>query len=597
MAAQKTILPNDMMRQNISIMNKSSGFSVVIVCCSSKAQARYWQKRLEEGRGSVLQKSTIVLSVEEDWPGGAGNALGTFYAFQNAEKLASSRYGIDISSQLKAGSISVGLYHTAGKGTRLAPLPGAENNNKPGVKLPVTVKIDGKNVPMTILEAVIKQTGCYANSRPGRLSVFWGDQIFIPTANVEYNVAHHVDILCSLGPMPSAEEWIEKGNQNYGLVACAEDGRAAQVEKVDHATATKMLSGLGKIDAVGPSLGSFSLSSSMLFACLDEFAAELEHHKGKLDSDPHLWMPMTLELKDYLTLMAQKGVKGDEAEKHYNRIQRMMQKFDAVAENGKLGRFGPVDVGQDICWWDFGLLRLYQRNVLLMSEKTVEADLMKYFFNIGSTLVRDSTTINTDIDSVSLVASSHIGVAGKKSCGTVRNSVLCNVRCRYIEADGCILINVTADSIIARPGCIVYNIVDESEYGLDLSEGQVLSGVFADDGSQTIMRSATTIDGGKAWSEHLEWNPKTFEDVYKNNANADPIALERVIAGKHKQQWGQYNTTSEILPSTVGGNDYLEKRERTSFWMGVTTGVLGVFAAIGISSALIVLPKLSLPSK
>ena len=28
------------------------------------------------------------------------------------------------------------LYHTAGKGTRLAPLPGAENNNKPGVKLP-----------------------------------------------------------------------------------------------------------------------------------------------------------------------------------------------------------------------------------------------------------------------------------------------------------------------------------------------------------------------------------------------------------------------------------------------------------------------------
>jgi len=27
---------------------------------------------------------------------------------------------------------SVAIYHTAGKGTRLAPLPGAENNNKPG---------------------------------------------------------------------------------------------------------------------------------------------------------------------------------------------------------------------------------------------------------------------------------------------------------------------------------------------------------------------------------------------------------------------------------------------------------------------------------
>lgn len=52
-----------------------------------------------------------------------------------------ARYGKDIAEQLKAGTISVGLYHTAGKGTRLAPLPGAENNNKPGVKLPITVKI------------------------------------------------------------------------------------------------------------------------------------------------------------------------------------------------------------------------------------------------------------------------------------------------------------------------------------------------------------------------------------------------------------------------------------------------------------------------
>jgi hypothetical protein len=74
--------------------------------------------------------------------------------------------------------------------------------------------------------------------------------------------------------------------------------------------------------------------------------------------------------------------------------------------------------------------------------------------------------------------------------------VLCNVRCKYIDAEDCILVNVTADRIVARPGSIVYNIVDESEDGLDLNHGQVLAGVFSDDGSQIIMRSATTIDGG-----------------------------------------------------------------------------------------------------
>lgn len=208
--------------------------------------------------------------------------------------LASQRNGIDIDGQLKAGQISIGLYHTAGKGTRLAPLPGAENNNKPGVKVPATVKIGNQLVPMTILEAVIKQTGCYAQSRMGRLSVFWGDQIFIPTVPVRYQVTHHVDILCSLGPMMSAAEWREKGMEKYGLIAQSANGSAAQVEKVDHETANKLLADLGEIRSVGVSLGSFSVSSRMLFALLEEFAAELSRRKGKLDSDPHLWMPMTL---------------------------------------------------------------------------------------------------------------------------------------------------------------------------------------------------------------------------------------------------------------------------------------------------------------
>jgi hypothetical protein len=65
-------------------------------------------------------------------------------------------------------------------GSRLAPLPGAENNNKPGVKLPASLTVDGASVPLTILEAVIKQTGVYASSRKGRLSVYWGDQVRAP---------------------------------------------------------------------------------------------------------------------------------------------------------------------------------------------------------------------------------------------------------------------------------------------------------------------------------------------------------------------------------------------------------------------------------
>ena len=69
-------------RNNIEIMNKLEGFSVVIVCCSSYLQAQYWQGRLTKGKGSILPLESIVLAVEEDWPGGAGNGKIIFHIFE-----------------------------------------------------------------------------------------------------------------------------------------------------------------------------------------------------------------------------------------------------------------------------------------------------------------------------------------------------------------------------------------------------------------------------------------------------------------------------------------------------------------------------------
>lgn len=72
---------------NIKIMNNLSGFNVVIVCCSSAKQAQFWQVRLEKGRGSVLPVDCVVLSVEEDWVGGAGNGKINLFFFLSVSKL------------------------------------------------------------------------------------------------------------------------------------------------------------------------------------------------------------------------------------------------------------------------------------------------------------------------------------------------------------------------------------------------------------------------------------------------------------------------------------------------------------------------------
>ncbi len=94
-------------------------------------------KRLAEGickSNDSSSKFPMVLAVSEDWSkGGAGNGLGTLYAYQKACLVAKDKYDVDLNALMQKKEVSAALYHTAGKGTRLAPLPASENNNKPGV--------------------------------------------------------------------------------------------------------------------------------------------------------------------------------------------------------------------------------------------------------------------------------------------------------------------------------------------------------------------------------------------------------------------------------------------------------------------------------
>ncbi len=91
----------------------------------------------------------------------------------------------------------------------------------------------------------MKQTGVYAASRKGRLSVYWGDQIFVPSASYDMEPTHHIDIMCTLlgDTAPTAQEWEAQGLEKYGVIAVlkGDERNAAQVEKVSHATAVEML--------------------------------------------------------------------------------------------------------------------------------------------------------------------------------------------------------------------------------------------------------------------------------------------------------------------------------------------------------------------
>lgn len=496
--------------------NGGTGMDIVIVSTTSADQAAYWQRRLEAGRGQVCRRDAIILAIHEDWPGGAGNGLGTLYALRKAGDLARERHAVDLAARLAEGA-AVGLYHTAGKGTRLAPLPGSEGGNKPAVKLPGLVRLADGVEPLTILEAVIRQTAVYAPRRRGRLSVFWGDQVFIPSAPPPDRPRHHVDILAKLGVMPDAAAWRRDGLDRYGLVAVGPGGDAVQVEKVSHTAAVELVGqGVMRVDGgIGVSLGSFSLSAAMAAALDAEFTSELAARTAKLDTDPHFWMPLTLPEPVYLTTMAAKGEPESRARAHYRRMAAFLAGFrDAHPD---LGLFGCVDVGADCYWWDYGTLGSYRASVRRLLDGDEEAAAMRAFFALGE-------TGRVEWRDGSLLVDCRVGG------GRVEGSVLVGVTAGRLDVVDAVLVNVVAPSI-AGHDLVFYNVFEAE--ALAPAPGSVRADTHLPDGGRICMRTRRERDGKDDWETVLPGNELSHAGLAELNST---LTLDAAAASARRHR-------------------------------------------------------------
>ncbi|MGB2600641.1 MAG: hypothetical protein WBD12_01350, partial [Candidatus Omnitrophota bacterium] len=230
---------------------KGIGPDVVIIVSSLDEQADFWQKRLtgddnKTGSGEAVKEGAVVLSVSEsNWKGGAGNGMGTLNGFVQAARKARELGLINVPADATSAQLINALlayskgktsfmFHTAGKGTRTAPLPGAEVNSKPNIKLPKMVRVAGEEQPLTILEAVLMETNIYAPSRVNRLGVFWGDQVVINENDIAFGGKHHIEIFGQLVPL-------DPDIQAYGVLIPSEEGDCKQREKLSMDEVRKLL--------------------------------------------------------------------------------------------------------------------------------------------------------------------------------------------------------------------------------------------------------------------------------------------------------------------------------------------------------------------
>ncbi|MDY6912550.1 MAG: hypothetical protein SVM79_09355 [Chloroflexota bacterium] len=468
------------------------GFDVIIIVSSSSSQAEFWQDRLHYSIGKVMSRKTQVVSVEEDWPGGAGQLLGTLYAWEKANKQ------IDLNGIIENGG-TVAMYHTAGKGTRMAPIPAAEANNKSAIKLPRLIEVHGKKIAITVLEAVIFQTGIFAASRKGRLCVFWGDQVFIPSESVDFGGAHHAEILAIRGEIPSNAETWQRDWQSYGLVIPDPKSEGAlQREKqswaelqglIDRGTVKSNESGK---TILGKSLGCFSVSSALLYALLEEFSAELAEKQSKMDTDPHLWMPLTSTREEFELSGGDKSL--------WERIDRFKKSFSAEG----MGLFGDKDLGSDTLWWDYGQVQLYYQNFIKLLEDSSEGECLRQFFDLESYWVK-----SFDSDAL-LVENSMILDSSVK--GRIKNSILVGVSADELNVTDSVVIESSLSRASAS-GALIYTCTDETN--MELSSEEVLADVFLPKQGKVRMRTALSRDGKEDWGDVILGNPYSFAELKK----------------------------------------------------------------------------------
>lgn len=266
----------------------------------------------------------------------------------------------------------------------------------------------------------------------------------------------------------------------------------------------------------------------------------LEAKDGKLDTDPHFWMPLTLPQDEYISLMSQKGVEADESRAHHVRMTKMKDAF--LATNSELGLFGAVDVGSNACWWDYGQLKLYIANNLKLSEDGADADLLRRFFGITS------RSMNSEVSGVTVDGSACVFscIAKKGSVGA--HAAVAAVSAEEVQiGENAIVVNCAARKIVAGKGAVLYNLVSEAEEGIKAEAGDVIVSVTDTEGSSMLLKSKVDICGGNAWKKVLDENAVSFEEVHKQNRDADVSAIEK----KRKELFKKASSSFELFQSEL----------------------------------------------
>lgn len=484
------------------------GMDFLIISTSTTEQQSYWESQLNNLRGSLIKPAAYVVVVHEQWPGGAGSGFGTFYAYQQAQIEAKKRFNLDLIDFQSQGN-SIGMYHTSGQGKRMSPLTASEKNNKSAIKLPSNLPF-AKDNTLSILEAVIWQSSSLAPVRKGKLSVFWGDQVFLPKSVSVEESQHEINIFSKGRPMPSRTEWQSDNLDKYGFFALDPNGMNCYLEKATFNTVEQLIADnkIAPDQKVSISLGSFCLSTEMIIAMIEEFTPELNAKNEMMNVEHSLWMPLTLDLATYCMFMESIGWTKERASEHHKRLSNFKERFFDKYPDKKSSLLGVSDIGADGYWWDYGTIENYFQCIQKLTQRGDESNRMREFYSIPK---QASTVLSSSlrIDATSVVLGSSI------ESGSITNSILIGVTAKSLNMDSSIAIS-SSFNVLKAQNSLYYNVIEEKELVAEpnaVRADLILKSIL----ERLKIRTQLGRDGKNDWDVRLEGNPYSYAELEQLN--------------------------------------------------------------------------------
>lgn len=449
------------------------GFDILIISTQNSSQEEFWQKRLRSLRGTICKPDALIITVAENWPGGAGTGLGTLYAYVKAQEKAKFKYHQDLLQQHQEGA-SVALYHTAGEGKELFPLVASENNSMANIRLP--------SEHGNLLETVIRQTNQhFSKEQERRLAVFHCDQVFFPSQSFQLTPSAHAEIFCKTQTAKKA---------GRRLIALEESGPRIFDVADPVSLQTKA--------PVAKNLSAFNLSLEFTLALINEFKEEIENEKSKLDANRDFWMPLTLDYNTYLSLNPY-----PEDQMHFHRMAAFKKKFKESHPEEPVIQV--KDIGARGYWWDFRSVKSYFNTLLKLTKNSTESHYLRLFFGMHSHI--NQTRSNTVmIDRNSYLIDSEI------QGGSIKNSILIGVKAQTVNVENCIIIDSSLTSIEGKKN-LLYQVQEKAP--LKLAHGTVRSDVtlpHLDRGYR--MYSDIDRNGISDWNTLLPQNPLSYSEIH-----------------------------------------------------------------------------------